>query len=52
MLQAFVGTVIKMLYIIAYINVVETVVTLYFKTSHGSLKMWSYSESGLKIKVQ
>ena len=25
--------------------------SLYFKTTHGTKKMWSYIEGGLKIKV-
>ncbi len=25
---------------------------LYFKTTHGTMKMWSYTVGGLKIKVK
>ncbi len=26
--------------------------SLYFKTTHGTIQMWSYIADGLKIKVQ
>ncbi len=32
-------------------KLVHTVYTLYFKTTHGTKKMWSYIAGGLKIKV-
>ncbi len=33
-------------------NVVLMQLSLYFKTIHGIMEMWSYIAGGLKIKVQ